>query len=74
MSRCRSCGAPILWATTLNSRSIPLDVDPVAEIPRGAFRLVGTQSPTAEGVDAGPVYVSHFATCPNADDHRKGKT
>jgi len=68
---CRSCGAPIRWAiTAANGKSIPLDRDPVDG---GNVILV-------EGVaymNANPDlftdarYVSHFATCPEANRWRQ---
>jgi len=76
MSACRSCGAPILWALTENGKRIPLDAAP-AERPTGLFRLVekiGERTPVAVSVSGEAVYLSHFATCPYADQHRKEKT
>ena len=29
MSRCRSCGAEVVWSKTENDRNIPLDPEPV---------------------------------------------
>lgn len=81
MSACRSCSAPIVWAVTENGKRIPLDAEAVVLIPTGAFRLVdggedfgGSYCDVAVSVKAEALYVSHFATCPNADAHRKGKT
>ena len=65
VQHCRSCDAPIIWALTERGRRIPLDAVPTT----GAILVPGTP-PTAK---FGPVYVSHFATCPNADQHRKPK-
>ena len=79
MSRCRSCGAAIRWATTVNGKRIPLYEQPV---PDGNLVLSdptpGSYAPTALHVDPDalllddpPRFVSHFATCPHADQHRK---
>lgn len=74
MSKCRSCDAELVWAVTVNGKRIPLDAEP-AERPQGLFRLeapprVG-EAPLAVSVAGEYVYISHFATCPNADEHRK---
>lgn len=64
MATCRSCGAEILWVRTSKGRKMPLDAEPskrvlVAEI---------------EGMRVGQIrdtFTPHWATCPNADEHRK---
>ena len=75
MSACRSCGAEILWAKTIKGHSIPLDAQPAAKgnvvIAENGTALV-YRDPAAIAtryVDE-PHFVSHFATCPNADEHR----
>lgn len=80
---CRSCGAVIEWVRSERSgKWIPLDIDPVDE---GTIQLDYQQSgarwakflnieEAAELRAVDPdveLYVSHFATCPNADKHRK---
>jgi hypothetical protein len=70
--RCRSCGAPILWALTDRGKRIPLDELPLAAIPPGSFVVSGTGDELrASTVAPVPLYRSHFATCPNADEHRR---
>jgi hypothetical protein len=57
---CRSCQRKIVWLKTSRQKPIPVDAD---------------------GVNEGDVWfdpkngrhVTHFATCPNADKHRKPK-
>jgi hypothetical protein len=82
MSRCRSCGAAIRWAVTVNGKRMPVDDEPV---PDGNLMLSdptpGAYAPTAAHVDPDalllddpPRFVSHFSTCPNADQHRKDPT
>ena len=59
---CKSCGAVIRFVTMKTGGAMPIDVKPQKYIQideRGVGRVV-------EG------YVSHFATCPDADRHRKG--
>lgn len=82
-SHCSSCGAPLIWAQTINGRAIPLD--PVETPERGNLRRIGRTPEAAMVVEVIPRseigqtplgepeerYVSHFATCPNASEHRK---
>jgi hypothetical protein len=63
---CQSCGAEIVWAETEAGRKIPLDAVPekrfvIADAPLSRARVAVMQ----------PTYVSHFATCPNAAEHRR---
>ena len=60
---CRSCGAPVVWAKTANDRAMPLDARPE--------KRVVVEDGVARVVDA---FVAHWASCPNADEHRKGAT
>lgn len=77
MSVCKSCGSEIFWAKTIKGASIPIDAKPS---PRGNIILSenGTAlvyrdpSAIAPRYANEPRYLSHFATCPNADTHRKG--
>jgi hypothetical protein len=64
---CRSCGAPITWARTTSGKPIPLDPEPVD---RGNLEVEdGVARPVL--IEAGKLrYVTHFATCPNAPQHR----
>jgi hypothetical protein len=76
--RCRLCKAPIAWATSQRDRPIPLDVEPA---PRGNLRLepLGDgEAPRALFVPelerdryVGRLYLSHFATCPYAEEFRR---
>lgn len=82
MSRCKSCGAEIKWITMASGKSMPVDAEPIyyttahpgakgddvltlvtdaGQIAKGYFN--------PEGQKRG--YTSHFATCPNAKQHRK---
>lgn len=69
MTRCRSCGAPIVWAVTAAGKRMPLDAEPVYAIGSGVVSLNGDEVAVVERPR--PLYVSHFATCPNADQHRR---
>lgn len=76
---CRSCGAPMVWVRTEKQRRMPLDAEPVPPGTRGTFVLRDTLSPEgplaiAAGSDELPgelYYTSHFATCPQAAEHRR---
>lgn len=48
---------------------MPLDAEPVEAGTRGLFVLTGDQHD--EAVSASKVYRSHFATCPDAAEHRR---
>jgi len=72
MTRCRSCGAPILWAKTAKGKAIPLDPEP-SQV--GNIELDGqTARYVSPDMNAlGRRYVSHFSTCPAASEHRRRK-
>ena len=76
-ARCKSCRAHVVWARSINGKLMPVDAMPS---PQGQWRLAlrpGTQTPTAlhipesERATHDELYVAHWATCPNADKHRK---
>ncbi len=69
MARCRSCGAEVIWATTANDKPMPLDATPD---PKGLFVVEGGVARRATAED-GYRYTSHFATCPQADQHRRAR-
>lgn len=57
IKHCRSCRAPIIWFRTAAGKQMPVDADTVAP---GELEL-----------DLKGGHVSHFATCPNANTHRR---
>lgn len=65
---CRSCGADMIWAQTPNGRDMPLDAKPLKSVCQ-----IARDGDTVEIIRMHDAYVSHFATCPNADKHRRGK-
>jgi hypothetical protein len=83
VSTCRSCGAAIRWATTVNGKRTPVDDQPVpdgdlvlSDPTPGAYapnvaKYVAPDQPPLFDVEEPPRFVSHFATCPNADQHRR---
>lgn len=82
---CRSCHAGIVWAVTAKGEKMPVDPQPTLpgignlvlwfEVD-GLGNLVDppTQrviAATDEQKARGPVWLSHFATCPKASEWRK---
>lgn len=80
MAECRSCGAPIRWVLTRTGKRIPLDRQPDPD--RGNVRpveqyegevrahVLTTVDAEAARADGELLWVAHFTTCPNADQHR----
>ena len=80
-TKCRSCGAAVLWAMTRNAKRMPIDAQPV---PEGNMVLTLKAGPpqallvekfyadkhTEPGRNR---YTSHFSTCPNAQEHRRAE-
>ncbi len=67
MSRCKTCGQSIQWAVTEAGKKVPLD-----HPPENRFVKTNRHLPDVElHVRMTETYVSHFATCPQADQHRK---
>lgn len=61
---CRSCGAPIVWAETLNFRRLPFDPPiEVVRVEEQAGRLIDV-------VDTA-ISRTHFQTCPHAASWRR---
>lgn len=69
MTRCTSCGAAIMWCTTLNGKAMPVDLAPVEDGNLVVARMVARPATIFD--PPGDRYVSHFATCPTASEHRK---
>lgn len=70
MAACRSCGAEVEWVVTEKGKRMPLDAGEV----EGGNIVIDGLGPTrvAKYVANGAGNrVSHFATCPNAKEHRK---
>ena len=66
MPKCKSCGAEILWVEMIDTgKKMPVDMPLRSAVvvdstrTKGAVRKVG---------------ISHFSTCPSADQHRKEKS
>jgi len=59
---CSSCGAAIVWVTTPAGKPMPLDAEPQKRV------VLGRQTGLAHVLDT---WTPHWATCPNADQHRR---
>ena len=82
MTKCRSCGADIIWIITKTGRKMPCNAEPIffdlADMKGEGVKTfvkddgtiaIGIENP--EGQEVG--YISHFATCPEADKWRTKK-
>lgn len=76
-SKCRSCGARVIWARTEAGKKMPVDATPVrhGNIVLAVEKHDAENDPLAitfsEPLDDGnDRFVSHFATCPNAPEWR----
>lgn len=78
MSQCRSCGAEVLWVKVVPmGRLMPVDAEPKEA---GNMRMLGERNAVAKVLNkvdlqdarnaSEKLYASHFATCPNAKQHR----
>lgn len=78
MSKCKSCGAEIIWIKTATGRMMPCNAQKISyrsTFPRGNLTLItpdgkitmGTPDPDSDKYG----YESHFATCPAAAKFRK---
>lgn len=72
MATCKSCGAEILWVTTPTGKNAPVDAKPEKRWVEVKVILEGRPD-TAEWVLV-DTYLPHFATCPQASEHRKGRS
>jgi hypothetical protein len=62
-----------MWLMTGKSKAMPIDAEPSADgninISNGTAHVLGKdENLLLPGI---PLYKSHFATCPNAKQHRK---
>lgn len=81
-SDCATCGAAIRWVVTEHGKRMPIDVSPVNDGNIVLRERLG-QTPIAVVLTGGMFgaieqpkgarYKSHFATCPQAAQHRRGR-
>jgi hypothetical protein len=73
-SRCRDCGAEIIWAITANDKRMSVDAEPTDD---GNVELAGRGRTPRAIVHAQPPIIpiglrlSHFVTCPYAEARRR---
>lgn len=84
-SLCRSCNATIVWCETATGKRMPVDAEPheggtLVLISEGAGTRVlalhfdsGDQRAERARALRQRRHRSHFATCPNAGQHRRSK-
>lgn len=75
LQTCRGCGRPIRWARTESGSRMPLDLDPTRD---GTIVVIDDSARVLSPIEAaivkgatGVLFVSHFATCPDAGAFRK---
>jgi hypothetical protein len=76
VSKCKSCGAEIVWVKTESGRTMPLDATPVDPVEVDRTCIIDNGVAKFGAIDCRhdePHYVSHFSTCPQAAQHRKEK-
>lgn len=82
MAICRSCNAQIDWVKTANGKNMPVDLAEFPVIPDAAGDILAvdqdgqvfrgkTCSESEEAERYQYARLSHFATCPNAAQHRR---
>lgn len=82
MAKCKSCGNPLIWVQLKSGKMHPCDpalvqfwANPNARgsvvTQQGEVVHCDFDGPLEEMTDVG--YISHFATCPNAAQHRRRK-
>lgn len=70
MPACRSCSAPIVWAT-LNGKPHPFDAAPTSD---GRFVIIRDEARQRNDEDMRlhrELFTSHFATCVDAEQWRR---
>lgn len=65
---CKSCRKPIRWVVTANGKRMPIDPAPSTD---GNLVLDDRGVAHFDWRPGRAKYVSHFATCPNAAQHRR---
>ena len=66
MSKCRSCGGEIFWIRLTSGKLMPYNILPDLGVGDDKAKM-----PAYFTDAAGKHYETHFATCPNADQHRR---
>lgn len=66
---CRSCQAPIIWATTTRGKSVPIDAEPSED---GNLTVIDGVVHFSK-LAGQKHYKSHFATCGDRDAWRRDR-
>jgi len=66
VSQCRTCHQEIVWGITKGGKRVPLDP------PSKRYVMTADYGEDDLHVEMATTFLSHFATCPQADEHRKG--
>lgn len=72
--KCRSCGANVHWVRMIPSgKAMPVDAEPHSKgtISLNHSRTEAIVLPRKLREPGGPLYRSHFATCPEANQWRR---
>lgn len=79
-SRCKSCGAPLVWVKMQSGWDMPCNPNLVQfwANPNAKGRVITTTGEVVPCDFEGPLekmtnvgYIPHWATCPHADRHRR---
>ena len=80
MAKCKSCGAEIIWIPTPGGKNMPCNAQKIfyrQNFHTGELKLVLPNGKLDRGdldLESNKFgYISHFATCPSANIHRKSK-
>ncbi len=74
MAWCKSCGAEIQWCVTPAGKSIPIDAKPTESGNLVVVKGVARYATEDDDRVYRPRRISHFATCPDADGHRRASS
>ena len=76
-TKCRGCGAQIAFIKTVKGKSMPVNPDAIYFVRGSEFNAVTLDGEVFRGRTPGPGeaamigYISHWATCPEANGFRK---
>lgn len=74
-SKCKGCGAPVVWRYTPAGKLMPLNAETLAQPNQGSYVVVDDKEcrPAEPMFDQpGTAYhMAHWATCPNAEDFKQ---
>jgi hypothetical protein len=79
-TKCRACGAEIMFIKSVAGKTIPVNAEQITYEQKagGSMKVVTPNGEVISGELAGDPqkatgigYISHFATCPEADSFRK---